>query len=71
MKSPCYSVTLFLESCSDFQTFLKQYVILVPFGALIFFQAVTPHRVPFYDFKNYYVTLLNIGLNSVFNTQHV
>ena len=29
MKSPCYSVTLSLES-SDFQTFLKQYVILVP-----------------------------------------
>ena len=34
MKSPCYLVTLSLES-SDFQTFLKQYVILVPFGALI------------------------------------
>ena len=34
MKSPCYLVTLSLE-CSDFQTFLKQYVILVPFGALI------------------------------------
>ena len=31
MKSPCYLVTLSLES-SDFQTFLKQYVIL---GALI------------------------------------
>ena len=29
MKSPCYLVTLLLES-SDFQTFLKQYVILVP-----------------------------------------
>ena len=29
MKSPCYLVTLSLES-SDFQTFLKQYVILVP-----------------------------------------
>ena len=28
MKSPCYLVTLSLES-SDFQTFLKQYVILV------------------------------------------
>ena len=28
-KSPYYSVTLSLES-SDFQTFLKQYVILVP-----------------------------------------
>ena len=36
MKSPCYLVTLSLES-SDFQTFLKQYVILVPFGALIFY----------------------------------
>ena len=36
MKSPCYLVTLSLES-SDFQTFLKQYVILVPFGALIYF----------------------------------
>ena len=36
MKSPCYLVTLSLES-SDFQTFLKQYVILVPFGALIIF----------------------------------
>ena len=35
MKSPCYLVTLSLES-SDFQTFLKQYVILVPFGALIY-----------------------------------
>ena len=35
MKSPCYLVTLSLESL-DFQTFLKQYVILVPFGALIF-----------------------------------
>ena len=35
MKSPCYLVTLSLES-SDFQTFLNQYVILVPFGALIF-----------------------------------
>ena len=34
MKSPCYLVTLSLES-SDLQTFLKQYVILVPFGALI------------------------------------
>ena len=34
MKSPGYLVTLSLES-SDFQTFLKQYVILVPFGALI------------------------------------
>ena len=34
MKSPCYLVTQSLES-SDFQTFLKQYVILVPFGALI------------------------------------
>ena len=34
MKSPCYLVTLSLES-SHFQTFLKQYVILVPFGALI------------------------------------
>ena len=34
MKSPCYLVTLSLES-SDFQTFPKQYVILVPFGALI------------------------------------
>ena len=34
MKSPCYLVTLSLES-SDFQTFLKQYVILVPFDALI------------------------------------
>ena len=34
MKSPCYLVTLSLER-SDFQTFLKQYVILVPFGALI------------------------------------
>ena len=31
MKSPCYLVTLSLES-SDFQTFLKQYVILVPFA---------------------------------------
>ena len=30
MKSPCYLVTLSLES-SDFQTFLKQYVISVPF----------------------------------------
>ena len=29
MKSPCYLVTLSLES-SDFQIFLKQYVILVP-----------------------------------------
>ena len=29
MKSPCFLVTLSLES-SDFQTFLKQYVILVP-----------------------------------------
>ena len=29
MKSPCYLVTLSLES-SDFQSFLKQYVILVP-----------------------------------------
>ena len=29
MKSPCYSVTLSLES-SDFQSFLKQYVILMP-----------------------------------------
>ena len=29
MKSPCYLVTLLLEN-SDFQTFLKQYVILVP-----------------------------------------
>ena len=29
MKSPCYLVTLSLES-SDFQTCLKQYVILVP-----------------------------------------
>ena len=28
MKSPCYLVTLSLES-SDFKTFLKQYVILV------------------------------------------
>ena len=28
MKSPCYLVTLSLES-SDFQSFLKQYVILV------------------------------------------
>ena len=28
MKSPCYLVTLSLES-SDFQKFLKQYVILV------------------------------------------
>ena len=36
MKSPCYLVTLSFES-SDFQTFLKQYVILVPFGALIYF----------------------------------
>ena len=35
MKSPCYLVTLSLES-SDFQTFLKQYVILVPFGPLIY-----------------------------------
>ena len=35
MKSPCYLVTLSLE-ISDFQTFLKQYVILVPFGALIY-----------------------------------
>ena len=33
MKSPCYFVTLSLES-SDFQTFLKQYVILVSSGAL-------------------------------------
>ena len=34
MKSPCYLVTLSLKS-SDFQTFLKQYVILVPsFGML-------------------------------------
>ena len=31
MKPPCYLVTLSLES-SDFQTFLKQYVILVPSG---------------------------------------
>ena len=29
MKSPCYLVILSLDS-SDFQTFLKQYVILVP-----------------------------------------
>ena len=29
MKSPCYLVPLSLES-SDFQIFLKQYVILVP-----------------------------------------
>ena len=29
MKSPCYLVTLSVES-SDFQTFLKQYVFLVP-----------------------------------------
>ena len=29
MKSSCYLVILSLES-SDFQTFLKQYVILVP-----------------------------------------
>ena len=29
MRSPCYLVTLSLES-SDFQTFLKQYIILVP-----------------------------------------
>ena len=29
IKSPCYLVTLSLKS-SDFQTFLKQYVILVP-----------------------------------------
>ena len=36
MKSPCYLVTLSLES-SDFQTFLKQYVILVPFGTLILY----------------------------------
>ena len=34
MKSACYLVTLSLES-SDFLTFLKQYVILVPFCALI------------------------------------
>ena len=34
MKSPCYLVTLSLES-SVFQTFLKQNVILVPFGVLI------------------------------------
>ena len=34
MKSPCYLVILSLES-SDFKRFLKQYVILVPFGALI------------------------------------
>ena len=40
MKSPCYLVTLSLER-SDFQTFLKQYVILVPFGAFI------QHRHPF------------------------
>ena len=39
MKSPCYLVTLSLES-SAFQTFLKQYVILVPFGALINHAAV-------------------------------
>ena len=36
MKSPCYLVILPLEK-SDIQTFLKQYVILVPFGALIKF----------------------------------
>ena len=37
MKSPCYLVTLSLES-SDFQTFLKQYHIchFSAFGALIF-----------------------------------
>ena len=37
MKSPCYLVTLSLES-SDFQTFLKQYVILVP-SALWFYNS--------------------------------
>ena len=37
MKSPCYLVTQSLES-SDFQTFLKQYVILVPFSALILYE---------------------------------
>ena len=35
MKSPCYLVTLSLES-SDFQTFLKQYVILVPLALCLF-----------------------------------
>ena len=43
MKSPCYLVTLSLES-SDFQTFLKQYVILVPFGALIFILVLLSHN---------------------------
>ena len=36
MKSPCYLVTLSLES-SDFQTFLKQYVILVPLALLFLY----------------------------------
>ena len=34
MKLPCDLVTLSLEN-SDFQTFLKQYVIFSAFGALI------------------------------------
>ena len=56
MKSPCYLVTLSLES-SDFQTFLKQYVILVPFGALIFsvrvslmFMKTEIEMIKFFDF---------------------
>ena len=51
MKSPCYLVTLSLES-SDFQTFLKQYVILVPFGALIFSWSFFFYKKKFYK-KNY------------------
>ena len=46
MKSPCYLVTLSLES-SDFQTFLKQYVILVPFGAFIIYKATYTTWLPF------------------------
>ena len=51
MISPCYLVTLSLES-SDFQTFLKQYVILVPFGALIRFVKV--NKVHFLNSEDYH-----------------
>ena len=47
VKSPCYLVTLSLES-SDFQTFLKQYVILVPFGALIHIVIVLVYFIHYY-----------------------
>ena len=48
MKSPCYLVTLSLES-SDFQSFLKQYVILVPL-ALWLLVCFCRYTTPCYNF---------------------